>query len=69
MYLLLLVLIKFVTTKRRARAIVYEGHITSKDEMVFRRHGKSHGCSGSLCTLQACINIQNSAYSTVKMCF
>ena len=27
MYLLLLVIIEFVTTKRRARAIVYEGHI------------------------------------------
>ena len=27
-YLLLLVIIEFVTTKRTARAIVYEGHIT-----------------------------------------
>ena len=47
---------EFVTTKRGARAIVYESHKhvlnrRGRDGHIFWRCGRSRSCSGSVCTL------------------
>ena len=48
---------EFITTKRGARAIVYEGHKyvlnrRGRDGHIFWRCGRNRSCSGSLCTLE-----------------
>ena len=48
---------EFITTKRGARAIVYEGHKyvlnrRGRDGRIFWRCGRNWSCSGSLCTLE-----------------
>ena len=50
------IIMEFITTKRGARAIVYEGHKyvlnrRGRDGRIFWRCGRNRSCSGSLCTL------------------
>ena len=51
------IIMEFITTKRGARAIVYEGHKyvlnrRGRDGRIFWRCGRNRSCSGSLCTLE-----------------
>ena len=51
------IIMEFITTKRCARAIVYEGHKyvlnrRGRDGRIFWRCGRNQSCSGSLCTLE-----------------
>ena len=51
------IIMEFITTKRGARAIVYEGHKyvlnrRGRAGRIFWRCGRNRSCSGSLCTLE-----------------
>ena len=65
------IIMGFITTKRGARAIVYEGHKyvlnrRGRNGRIFWGCGRNWSCSGSLCTLEDKVISQKDTHNHVK---